>query len=312
MKRFIAKQVAGGFLVVLGTCGIAQADPTYTYTYSYGWTVPNACTGSWMNSCTMSGGTRNLVSSTPGAPADPNLPAATISSTATGWSNTGGNANTLNGNQTLEQGQVQAWNGTGGNGLGIRNNDYQSGEDTNSSYDVNEGGTPEHAVDNQQRYDSMLYSFGSSIALSNVSISYAGGAGYLGQSYDDADIIVLAYNSARGGAWDQATKLAGQTYANLVSLGWDLIGNYTGLSAGASKAINAGGASSSYWLIGAANTLVSGGTNDAKNDYMKLAALGGTITTQNSPPPPPGVPEPGSLALLALGSALLVRARAKR
>lgn len=305
MTRISTHRLASAVLLAIGSIGFAQAATTYTYTYSYNWTVPSSCAnGLWNTSCAMSGGTRTLASSTPpGAPADPNLPAASISSTATGWANTGGNANSLGDNQTLEQGQVTAWSGTGGYGLGIRNNDYLTGEDNNSTYDANEGIDPEHAVDNNGRFDSMLYSFGSSLALSSVALSYRS---------NDSDIVVLAYNASRGGAWNQATKLAGQTYANLVSLGWDLIGNYTDLTVGsAGNAINETGVSSSYWLVGAANNLVSGGVKDSYKDYMKLAALGGTITTKYTPSTPPGVPEPGSLALLGLGALLLLRARAK-
>jgi hypothetical protein len=313
--KYISTKLASSLLLALGTCagGLANADTTYTYTYDYNWSVPNSCVGSWLSSCSLSGGNRVSNSGNPVTPADPNAPPINISSTATGWANTGGSSSTL-GNQTLEQGQVQAWSGTGGNGLGILNNDSTVGEDTGTSgkasYDSNEGSTPEHAVDNNQRYDSMLYTFNSSIVLTDVMVSYTGGSGYQGQTANDSDIIVLAYTGSD--PWNLATKLAGKTYANLVNLGWQLIGNYTNLVAGTSKDINEVGASSSYWLIGAANTLVTGGANDSKSDYIKLAGLGGTVTTSFTKHDTPGVPEPGSLALLGLGSLILVRARAKK
>ncbi len=335
MKR-ISTNLASSILLVLGTYGLAQADTTYSYTYSYNWTVPssgvNDCEkGSWLSSCQLSGGSRVSAPGNPTTPADPNAPDAIITSTATGWANTGGAAGTTatsRGNQTIEQGYVQAWNGTGGYGLGIKNKDDTSGED-GSNYDLQEGSSPEHAVDNNERYDSMLYSFSDAVALTSAQVTYSN------TDTDNtlSDIIVLAYIGSDPFVNDASkpieTKLAGLKYDQLVSKGWQLIGNYANLNAGEARSINTGAltggntynqiASSSYWLIGAANNLVVGGANNCgssctatKMDAIKLGALGATVKTSHTVGSSEPVPEPGSLALLGLGSLILVRARAKK
>lgn len=287
-----------GLFVAVGVCvaGLAQADTTYTYTYDYNWTV-NGCSG-WNASCGLTGSqTGSAVTPTP-APPDPNAPPASIAGAATGWANTQGNSSTYS-SQTLEQGYVQAWGG----GMGVLNLDYStSANGGESRTDTDEGVSPEHSTDNNGRTDSILYSFSQAVSLTQVSLSWFS---------NDSDITVLAFT---GGAFDVNSDLAGLTYGQLVSNGWTLVGNYSNLSTSTPKAINAGGISSSYWLIGAANTMVTGGANDSNKDYVKIAALGGMITTQNTPhTPPPGgsVPEPGSLLLLGLGSLMLARVRAK-
>ena len=328
MKLGHTNKLLSGVLLALGACGVAQADTTYTYAYSYNWSVPGSCAGGvWHNDCTLSGGAPTLTSSTSSdgssVPADPHAPGA-ISSTATGWANTNGGGDPQY--QTIEQGQVQAWGGSGGYGLGIKNADAATGGDPN------EGNAPEHAVDNNDRYDSMLYSFSDAVALTSVLVTYSN----TDIDYSLSDIIVLAYTGSDpfiNDANNSGTKLAGLTYGQLVNEGWTLVGNYANLGAGETRSINtgtttggntyAGIASSSYWLIGAANNLVAGGANNCGSwgspsctstlfDAVKLGSLGATVTTTNTTHNGGSVPEPGSLVLMGLGSLLLVRTRARK
>lgn len=270
-----------GILLAMGlsVVGLAQAGTTYTYTYRYDSLAVGACSGSGTaSSCNLSGALSSSSVTPSPAPADPNAPPASISATATAWANTVNAAN-----EKLERATLNKYSG----GLGVTHAD---GESTSS---------PQHATDNRGRYESILYSFSQAISLSEVSI---------GWSSNDSDITVLAYT---GGAFNVTTDLAGLKYNELASNGWTLVGNYANLSSSGNKAsINPGNISSSYWLIGAANPLVTGGINDLKNDYIKLAALAGKITTQHTPPNGNGVPEPGTLALFGLGALLLARARA--
>ena len=314
MKRLIGlfkKKVASSLLLLVGAAagGLAQADTTYTYTYDYSLSV-NGCSG-WNNSCGLSGSQTGSTESPASAPVDPNKPALSISATATGWANTGGNSNAINAqaavapnNQTLQQGHLQAWSG----GIGVRNKDYYiTTDDQNSSggylnHDRSEWESPEHAVDNNERYDSILYAFDQSLSLTAVNLTWSSG---------DSDLSVLAYTgdtSAIGFNIDNS--LLNLRYDQLTSSGWTFISHLT--LGGHNKTLSTG-VSSSYWLIGAANPLVGGTGLDSNLDHIKIASLSGKITTEYTQKdnPPSGVPEPGSLALLGLGWLLLLRARAK-
>lgn len=312
MKPLFIQRVCRRALLLIGACASlgASADTTYTYAYGYKWDVSSSCQGSgWLASCGMNGNLTSY-SVTPTNPApipgDPNAPAGSLSATATGWSNTQGNSDDY-ASQTLEQGQLQAWSSSGSGstrrGLGVRNLDYStSANGGESRVDYDEGTSPEHAVDNNGRFDSILYSFSQEVTLTGVSLSW--------YSYD-SDISVLAFTgdtSAPG--FDITDHLEGLRYDQLATNGWTFINHYNG---GYDKVVNTT-ESSSYWLVGAANSLVGGSVDTAK-DYMKIAAISGMITnqfTQQTPPSPPAIPEPGSLALFGLGGLLLLHVHGLR
>ncbi len=230
------------------------------------------------------------------------------------WANTGGSNNTV-----IQDAYVAKYGG----GLGVGNRDLAVGKDGDAIADTdpNEANAPEHAIDNSDRYDSVLFKFGGTdkIALSQVNFGYVSG---------DADITVLAYTPS--GSNPATPVLAGLTYADLTSNGWTLVGHYAGASGTSSLAINGGAnpISSSYWLIGAYNPTVGGSgcikpagqsyTCTDGNDNFKLSALyGDTVTPPPPPPPPPGdtkgVPEPGTLVLLAAaGLGISLRRRSSK
>lgn len=205
----------------------------------------------------------------------------------TGYSNTG------NSNTTLES-QALTWY-TGGSGYGM-----SSGTDS---------GSPNHAIDNEGRKESLLINFGASTQLSGVTVGWTGGY--------DSDITVLAWkpadymNPAINPASIAAPDLNGKTYSQLLGLGWMLVGNYGGVQEDVMKAVNGGSqpVSSSYWLVMSYNNLggVAPSTSsdttartfvaDYNKDYGKfysVSYVNGTTTTQ--------VPEPPSALLL--GAAL--------
>lgn len=223
-----------------------------------------------------------------------------VSVTATGWANTG-STSTPNGGDTstvqqqMATGNLVAYSG----GLGINNLDGCSSSTTYTTCDVADlaNTQPEHAIDNNQRYEMVLLSFSQLTQLTSVNFGWTG---------SDADYSVLAYTGSG------APTLAGLTWATLGS-SWSKIGSYAASATGSYST----GATvySSYWLVGAYNPL-AGKVNtalDSGNDYLKLASVSGDLciggTGVNCSKTTSSVPEPGSLALFGVALFGLLRLR---
>lgn len=220
-----------------------------------------------------------------------------VTATPTGWANTNGSLIEQQFGGTSATTHFVTYDG----GLGINNNDGCSTSGCSGDYGDMRSSAPEHAIDNDQRYEMVMLSFSEAVKLTKVTIGWAGA---------DSDITVMAYQGAG------VPTLDGKTFTAASLSGWQVIGNYADVGVN-TKDINAQNAVSSFWLIGAYNPLggaVASGFADGA-DYIKLNSVTGCASREVGcvPPPPNGkVPEPGSLALFGLGLIGMMRLRKAR
>jgi PEP-CTERM motif len=262
---------------------IAAAPAWAEYKFTFNFSSGTNCLGANATSACNFGNTRNASSVT----GSPNPIPAKTSVTAQAWSNTKGGTVQNPSSGPLETAYLPAWDG---NGLGVQNRDMANyptpvPAGLGDHGDGIEGTSPEHAVDNNQRYDSILFSFGGDgIKLTGVEIGY---------SSNDSDIFVLAYTG------NAPLALGGLNYSDLTSNGWQLIGNYSNLATNTKKTVNAGGVTANYWLVGTGcyTGTGSGVSNcDGKQDFVKVLAVYGEAGKHDHK-----VPEPSS-AFLMLGA----------
>jgi hypothetical protein len=260
----------------------AYAATSYTWTFT---SCANAGTYTMGNACTDS----------------TSDPAGGPSLTATAYSNTGGGA-INNANDTIQTAHAELYGG----GIGISNAQY-NGNDTGETLST----APEHAIDNVDYTDSLLLSFSglaTPVTLNSITSGWTG---------TDADFDLLAYVGGCPTCGSTPSTLVGNTYAALLNQGWAYVGQYStfahNLSSGTTTATVNGGTTpvtSSYWLV-LADTTLPGHTSLGSSDYFKVLSVAATYTPSSGGGHQNPAPEPGSLALLGVGSLLLLRIRAK-
>ncbi len=199
--------------------------------------------------------------------------------TITGWADTGGSSDHI-----LEQGDLKLYQASSGGGLGMLN---QDDPDNN----------PQHSVDNVSDSDMLLLSFTEAVSLEELSWTWQ----------TSNDISVVGYTGGAGGP-----SLAGNTWGQVLGQGWSGYNHGDAALSGGWYQVLEPSASltSKYWLVGAYNANFSSLTNIGNlyggNDGFKFSDA--TTTTSN---PVNEVPEPGSMALFALGILGLARMRGR-
>ncbi|MBL8696781.1 MAG: PEP-CTERM sorting domain-containing protein [Alphaproteobacteria bacterium] len=167
--------------------------------------------------------------------------------------------------------------------------------------------SPSDALDNDPSSlapNLILLRFGGAVILDQVT---------LGWSTSDADLTIMAYT----GPGTPSTFLEGKDLGTLTSGGagggWSLVQNVgdeapdTAYAASGTRidySVNAGGVSSTYWLISAYSSGFGGGELDSLIDYTNL--LG--VAARDAPVPVP-VPEPATSILVATAVLMIGRRR---
>ncbi|PCK03392.1 MAG: hypothetical protein COA42_21260 [Alteromonadaceae bacterium] len=152
------------------------------------------------------------------------------------------------------------------------------------------GRAPSFEVDNyMSKFDMLLFAFDDAlVSLQSVS---------LGVVRHDSDLTIMSYQG--GGFASFGDTFAGNTWEDLLGMGWAANGDYADVSLGGTD-VNSQQQRSSYWLVGAFNENILGNNVlSTGDDYVKVASI--SVET----------PLPASFLMFASGMLFFTRSRRK-
>ncbi len=203
-----------------------------------------------------------------------------VSLRATGWSDTGAYSPAVG--NSFEAASLRRWSG----GFAVQNK-YS-----------NDSSNPEHAIDNNNNYDFVVFELDRAVNLSSVTMN-AYGTG-------DSDITVWVGNTDS----DFSTQfdLTGMDFSDLDNM-FARDENYVNGGSTRTALFPEDGNLMGNVIIVAATILP---TYNGKKDYFKLKQLAGGYDDTPSPPPNTQISEPSSLAVIAFGLAGICFIRRRR
>jgi hypothetical protein len=273
-------------------CAMLASPAVAEFRWEFNYASSGNCLGSGGAACSF-GNTRNASSVTDVGTPGPGPVPSTTSITAQAWADTGTDLTPTA--RTLATAYLP---GFGSNGMGVQNRDMDNQPSPPPSGlagggDAVERDSPEHSMDNSDRFDAMLFRFAdpNGVRLTGLEI---------GWQQTDSDMSVLAYDPTAGvdNPSPGTLPLSGLNYSDLLTSGWKLVGNFAtvpeDVKFGISTTITA-----NYFLIGSYNPDLGGctGCGTGHVDQMKLLALYAKPGTTTQ------VPEPGALLLLGVALA---------
>lgn len=199
-----------------------------------------------------------------------------------------------------------------GGGTGIRNGDYNSVSGCGADEDCYEGGSPEHAIDNNDRDEFVLVEF----ETDDWAMTHVGTGWAAEDNGSTVDIQVWYWDGAASGpgvadgTGGLDTNGGGRDLSGGDLTGWALLGDYTfdeynpGTVSVQSSTVPT--ATSKYWLVSPKVCNVSNSCGD-HNDHFKLNLIKG-LEVADAGGNGPSVPEPAT-ALLLLAALPFARKR---
>lgn len=203
---------------------------------------------------------------------------------ATGWASWGDSDDPNNNTATSDSliaDKLTIWS----SGLGMENRPESESD-------------PEHAFDNQDLFELVMFDFGTEITLTDIQLGYV----------TDGDVSLLAYDATSGGTWNPDGVIYTTANEDLTDNGWEFVGNYDLTTSTTAVNITNPKFASQYWIVAAHNTVF--GTSCEYDtscgsiyDHYKVRSVTGFTSDHE-------VPVPSTLLLAGLGLAWFGRRKA--